>query len=117
MKKALFALTLLMPAFSFSAVKMDVKARLGQDATAETFTFTEQDNKHGIVHSSGVTTEFMLTGETPEKASFDIKVSQGEKVLQKSSITLEYNKEASLKCSSEAVDAEVKVTVSQLSVQ
>ncbi len=112
----LFGLALLLPALASAAVEMKVKVRCGEDVTEKTLVFTHQENEHGITHDSGVDTKFVLTGETAEKALFDIVVSKGEEVINRASITTEYNKEESLKCPSEQVNAEIVVTVTSLAV-
>lgn len=116
MKNIFFALSLLVPAVAFGSVKMDVKARLGEDVTAETFEFAKVGESHGIEHKSGVKTVFTLKAETANKASFDVEVLKDDKKLQDATVEAEYGNESSLKCTAENVDAEVKVTVTSTTV-
>ncbi len=115
MKRTLFALALLVPAFASAAVKLDVQASCGGESTSESFTLTEQDNTHTITHeASGTTAELKLTKETAEAASFEITIKQGDKVLDKETLTTEYGKEANLTCSK--VNASISFVASQMSV-
>ncbi len=117
MKRTLFALALLVPALASAAVKLNVQAHCNGESTSESFALTEQANTHTITHpASGTTTEFVLTQETAETASFEITIKHDDKALDKAEITTEYGKEAKLACSSDKVEASISFVATQLPV-
>ncbi len=111
MKRTLFALALLVPAFASAAVKLDVEVRC---SAIKSFNLTEQDNTSTI--EAGITAECVLTQEAVETASFEVTIKNGDKVLDKAEITTEYGKEAKLTCPSDKVEASISFVATQLSV-
>ncbi len=116
MKRTLLALALLVPAFASASVKLDVSARCNEDTHEESVTLSVDDSYTLPHEESNSSTEVVLVKETAEAATLRIVVKHGDDVKSDNEITVEYGKETKLECSDDSVDAELSITVSQLSV-
>ncbi len=111
MKRTLFALALLVPAFASAVVKLDVEGDV-----SSSLVFTQSEDVQSIEYKELGTIEFTLVKETPEEASFTITVKDGEKNSCESNATFKYGEAQAFECPEENVQASISVTASQMSV-
>ncbi len=111
MKRTLFALALLVPAFASAAVKLDVEGDV-----SSSLVFTQSDAVQSIKCKELRTIEFTLVKETAEEASFTIIVKDGEKDVCESDATFKYDETQAFECPEENVQASISIKASQMPV-
>jgi hypothetical protein len=114
MKKAFFALALLISTIATAAVKVDVTARCGQDSTEASLVLSDSENQLVLEHDSGVKTVISLESENEDSAELAIVVSKGEQEISASHATLIYGQPETFKCPSSSVDASLTIVVSHV---
>ncbi len=120
MKKLALAL-LLVPALSTAAVKVDSRARCGDDFVEQTFELTEKKSSFEVENSCGLHRVITLKQETADFAEFLVettkeKTSDKGEVACSSTVKVPYSEPVVFKCSSTVVDAELELIVTQLSI-
>ncbi len=120
--KRLALLLLFAPVLSQAAVKVEARARCGEDVTEQTFQLNEDTKSFSIENECGTRTTVTLTQESAEGAEFSVQVSK-EKTRDKDSVEGEdvavkasYGEAVTFHCESCVIDADLEMVVSPLEV-
>ncbi len=121
MKKLVLAL-LLVPALSTAAVKVDSRARCGEDFVEQSFELTMEENSYDLENSCGLHRLITLTNEAEDFAEFQIDTQKTEtedkgEVDCSSTLKVPYGEPVVFKCSGTDVDAELELIVTLISTK
>ncbi len=120
--KKLLLLLLFAPVLSQAAVKVQARARCGEDVTEQTFELTSEQNSFFIENNCGTKTTVTLKAESAEGAEFAVQVNK-EQTRDKDAVDSEevavkapYGEVVKFHCESCVIDADLEMVVSPLEV-
>ena len=120
--KRLALLLLFAPVLSQAAVKVEARARCGEDVTQQVFELNEETKSFSIENECGTRTTVTLTQESTEGVEFLVQVNK-EQTRDKDSVEGEeavvkapFGEAVKFHCESCVIDADLEMVVSPLEV-
>lgn len=120
--KKLALLLLFVPVLSQAAVKVQARARCGEDVTEQTFELTNEQNSFYIENACGTKTTVTLTQESTEGAEFTVQVNKEQTrdmdAVDSEEVVLKalYDESVKFHCESCVINADFEMVVSPLTV-